>query len=580
MPKRILTMEDLVQFCKSQKIYKFDAKEYGQQVCVRVDNIATFEEVQEQIDDGFMHLVFKVCHAGENRNMSRISKENLEKYKSTINYRPVLASIVTSPDDPSVLDFNSHDIELDDNGNLIYIEKQVGCFTNDEPFLQYDEKQDKTYLMAKAVIPLEYTASADIIRRKGGTKVSCEISIDNMSYDEDTGILDIIDFSFLGVCLLGDHITEGMAGSRADIESFAEFNAENNSIINKSDNELNNKLFEILEKLNTTISNFNIEKNDNQKGVNEKMDKLNELLEAYELTLEELDFSTEGLSDEELEAAFNEAFGDAEEFKKKKKKCSEENPDNDEDEDFAGCGTKKKKKKCDADGNEEEEDNDGDFAGCGTKKKKKRCSINTEDNTIEFELSFDEIRMALYSLINGDVNEDSYSWICEVYDDHFVYQKETWTGDTYECKYYKQSYSKDGENVSLSGDAVEVFSTFVTESEKTALDMMRTQYEELKKFHDDTIAAQEQSQKDEIFNDEKYSILAENEKFAELKKDSAKFSVSEIEEKCKVIFAEEVMAKGNYSASGEHSENKPKKIGFNFNEKPKKAQAYAGLFND
>lgn len=577
MHKRILTLDDLVTFCKNERIHRFNAQENGQQICVKVDDIATFEEMADQNEDGFMHLMFKVCHAGENRNQSSISKSNLEKYKNTINYRPVLASIVTSPDDASVLDFNSHDIEIDDNGNPIYIEKQVGCFTADEPFLKYDEQNDKTYLMAHAVIPEEYTAAADIIRRKGGTKVSCEIGIDTMQYNEDTGILDIIDFSFLGVCLLGDHVTEGMAGSRADIESISDFSADNNSIINKSDNELNNKLFEILEKLNTTISNFNIEKNDNQKGVNEKMDKLNELLEAYELTLEELDFSTEGLSDEELEAAFNEAFGDAEEFKKKKKKCSEENPDNDEDEDFAGCGTKKKKKKC---SEEEENENEEEFAGCGGKKKKKRCSINTEDNTIEFELSFDEIRMALYSLINGDVNEDSYSWICEVYDGYFVYQKETWTGDTYECKYYKQSYSKDGENVSLSGDAVEVFSTFVTESEKTALDMMRTQYEELKKFHDDTIAAQEQSQKDEIFNDEKYSILAENEKFAELKKDSAKFSVSEIEEKCKVIFAEEVMAKGNYSASGEHSENKPKKIGFNFNEKPKKAQAYAGLFND
>ena len=188
--------------------------------------------------------------------------------------------------------------------------------------------------------------------------------------------------------------------------------------------------------------------------------------------------------------------------------------------------------------------------------------------------------MALYGLLESDSDEDSYSWVCEVYDTYFIYQKETYSDNGYEYKYYKQSYSKDGENVSLSGDAVEVFSTFVTESEKTALDMMRTQYEELKKFHDDTIAAQEQSQKDEIFNDEKYSILAENEKFVELKKESAKFSISEIEEKCKVIFAEEVMAKGNYSASGEHSENKPKKIGFNFNEKPKKAQAYAGLFND
>ena len=553
MSKRILTLEDLVAFCKNEKIHRFDAQENGQQICVRVDNIATFEEVSEQNSDGFMHLLFKVCHAGENRNMSNISKNNLEKYKNTINYRPVLASIVTSPDDASVLDFNSHDIEIDDNGNPIYIEKQVGCFTADEPFLKYDEQNDKTYLMAHAVIPEEYTATADIIRRKGGTKVSCEIGIDTMQYNEETGILDIIDFSFLGVCLLGDHVTEGMAGARADIESISDFSAENNSVVNKSNNEFNDTLVEALKKLNETLEKFN-DTNPDKKGGEDQMNKFEELLELYELTAEEIEFEVEGLSDEDLEAKFTEVYGDAEEFKKKKK-CAEENP-------------------------EGEPEPEEDFAGCGTKKKKKRCSINEEDNTIEFELSFDEIRMALYSLINGDVNEDSYSWICEVYDDHFVYQKETWTGDTYECKYYKQSYSKDGENVSLSGDAVEVFSTFVTESEKTALDMMRTQYEELKKFHDDTIAAQEQSQKDEIFNDEKYSILAENEKFAELKKDSAKFSVSEIEEKCKVIFAEEVMAKGNYSASGEHSENKPKKIGFNFNEKPKKAQAYAGLFND
>lgn len=553
MPKRILTLEDLVAFCKNEKIHRFDAQENGQQICVRVDNIATFEEVSEQNSDGFMHLLFKVCHAGENRNMSNISKNNLEKYKNTINYRPVLASIVTSPDDASVLDFNSHDIEIDDNGNPIYIEKQVGCFTADEPFLKYDEQNDKTYLMAHAVIPEEYTATADIIRRKGGTKVSCEIGIDTMQYNEETGILDIIDFSFLGVCLLGDHVTEGMAGARADIESISDFSAENNSVVNKSNNEFNDTLVEALKKLNETLEKFN-DTNPDKKGGEDQMNKFEELLELYELTAEEIEFEVEGLSDEDLEAKFTEVYGDAEEFKKKKK-CAEENP-------------------------EGEPEPEEDFAGCGTKKKKKRCSINEEDNTIEFELSFDEIRMALYSLINGDVNEDSYSWICEVYDDHFVYQKETWTGDTYECKYYKQSYSKDRENVSLSGDAVEVFSTFVTESEKTALDMMRTQYEELKKFHDDTIAAQEQSQKDEIFNDEKYSILAENEKFAELKKDSAKFSVSEIEEKCKVIFAEEVMAKGNYSASGEHSENKPKKIGFNFNEKPKKAQAYAGLFND
>lgn len=561
MSKQILTLEDLVNFCKNQKIHRFDAQEFGKQICVKVNDIATFEVEDNASGDGFMHLLFKVCHAGENRNKSRISKDNLDKYKKTLNYRPVLASIVTSPDDASLLDFNSHDMEFDDNGNPIYIEKQVGCFTADEPFLKYDEEQDKTYLMAHAVIPEEYTAAAPIIRRKGGTKVSCEIAIDNMEYDENTGILDIIDFSFLGVCLLGDHVTEGMAGSRADIESISDFSAEKNSVVANADTDINSKLFEILEKLNTAISNFNI----NESGVKEgnEMDKFNELLELYGLTADQIEFEHEGLTDEELEAAFTEAFGDAEEFKKKKK-CEEEPEE--KDDDFAKCGTKKKKK-CDADDEE-------DFAGCG--KKKRRCSVNAETGTVEFELSFDDIRSALYALLEENSDDDSYSWICECYDNYFVYQKETYGENGYTSKYYKQSYAKNGENVEFSGDATEVFSTFVTESEKTALDMMRTQYEELKAFKEQTLASQEQAQKDAILNDEKYADIANTEAFTELRKNSGKFSVTEVENKAKVIFADEIMAKGNYSAG----EKKNTKVMFNFTHKDESKSAYGGLFED
>lgn len=567
--KQILTIDDLVNFCKTQKIKRFDANESGKQICVKVNDIATFEEDVENSGDGFMHLVFKVCHAGENRNFSNISKNNLEKYKNTIKYRPVLASIITSPDDPSVLDFNSHDIEIDSNGNPIYIERQVGSFTADEPFLKYDEENDKTYLMANAVIPEEYTAAADIIRRKGGTKVSCEISIDTMQYNEDTGILDIIDFSFLGVCLLGDHITEGMAGSRADIESIDDFSADKNSVINNADFSLNNTLIDTLKKLNETLEKFNNKTDPIKEGGEGTMNKFDELLELYGLTAEEIEFEVEGLNNEDLEAAFTEAFGDAEEFKKKKK-CSEEDEPDEEDEDFAGCG--KKKKKCDAE--DSESDPEEDFAGCG--KKKKRCSVNAEAGTVEFEMSHDDVRMALYSLLESSWDENSYSWICEVYDNYFVYQKETYSDSGYKCNYYKQNYSKNNDNVELSGDAVEVFSTFVTESEKTALEMMRTQYEELKAFKENIEAQALQAQKNEIFNDEKYSILSENEKFKQLKADSAKFNVDEISDKCKVIFAEEIMAKGNYSVAGEN----PKKIGFNFSEKSKKAQAYGGLFDE
>lgn len=545
MSKRILTIADLVQFCKTQNVKRFDSNEFGKQICVRVDDIATFEEEKgKNNEDGFMHLLFKVCHAGENRNMSSISKSNLEKYKNTINYRPVLASIVTSPDDPSVLDFNSHDIEIDDNGNPVYIEKQVGCFTADEPFLQYDEENDKTYLMAHAVIPEEYTAASDIIRRKGGTKVSCEIAIDTMQYNEDSGILDIIDFSFIGVCLLGDHVTEGMAGARADIESIAEFSAENNSVA--ANVEFNKVMIETLSKLNKVLDRFNNTNDSNKKGGENAMNKLDTLLEEYGLDKSELDFKTDDLSDEELEAKFVEVYGDAEEFKKKRK-CSEDGDDTEDDEDFAGCG-----------------------------KKKKRCAVNTENSTVEFELSHDDIRMALYGLLESTWDENSYAWVCEVYDNYFIYQKETYGDEGYDYKYYKQGYSRADDNIALSGDPVEVFSTFVTESEKTALDMIRSQYEELKAFKENVEKQELKVQKDAILESAEYSEIKDSEEFKALVADAEKYSVDELKVKADLIFAAAMKKKFNFEAKPEK-----KSVGINFNAKPnKKKQAYAGLFDN
>ena len=457
--------------------------------------------------------------------------------------RPILGYIHQLED--GTWDFNSHNIEVvadeneKDGSRIDYLETPVGIIPEScNAHLEYDEENNVYRTCVNGFIFEEYSKAGDILRAKGISNVSVELAINDMSYNSDDGYLSINDFYFMGVTILGrdedgNIVEPGMAGSNITLGSFS---AENNSMLN---NDINTTLVETLKKLNDTLEKFNNITNSNQEGVNEEMDKFNELLELYGLTESEITFEVEGLSDEELEVAFTEAFGDAEEFKKKKK-CSE-----DEEEDFAGCG-----------------------------KKKKRCSLNKDEGTIQFELSHDDIRMALYSLLDSENDEYSYSWVCEVYDTYFIYQKETYGDDGYEYKYYKQGYSKNEDNVELSGEPVEVFSTFVTESEKVALDMIRSQYDELKKFHDETIAAQDQAKKDAILNDEKYSEIADTEQFAELKKNAAKFSAEEIETKAKLIFADAVMAKA------EHGEKKQKKIGFNFAEKSKKAQAYGGLFDN
>ena len=542
--KKLLTLEDLVKFCKEQNFSNFSSKDTGYQLSVQVP--ANFEvDGNVYQDNTLLFGKVKVFHIGPNRNGSSVTKNAAEKALSTIAYKPLLANFCEVD---GVKDFTSHDMELNDDGSVTYIEHQIGCFTADAPVIQYDETTEKEFVFAKVAIPREYTDACDIIERKNGTKVSVELLVNEMNYSAKDDILELTDIIVQGCTCLGtnpetgDSVEEGMQGARLDI---VDFSVDNNSIVDKSNNELNSKMLEILEKLNDTISNFNIQ-NFNQEGGENAMNKLDALLEEYGLDKSEIEFDTDGLSDEDLETKFVEVYGDAEEFKKKRK-CAENSDGTEDDEDFAGCG-----------------------------KKKKRCAVNTENSTVEFELSHDDIRMALYGLLESTWDENSYAWVCEVYDAYFIYQKETYGDDGYEYKYYKQGYSKNEDNVELSGDPVEVFSTFVTESEKTALDMIRSQYEELKAFKDQYDAAQTKAQKDEILESAEYVEIKDSEEFKALVADAEKYSVDELKVKADLIFAAVMKKKFNFEAKPEK-----KSVGINFNAEPdKKKQAYSGLFDD
>lgn len=543
--KKLLTLEDLAKFCKEHSFSNFSSKDTGYQLSVQVPTNFEVENTEYQ-DNTLLFGKVKVFHIGPNRNGSSVTRSAAEKALSTIAYKPLLANFCEVD---GVKDFTSHDMELNDDGSLTYVEHQIGCFTADAPVIQYDETTEKEFVFAKVAIPREYTDACDIIERKNGTKVSVELLVNEMNYSAKDDILELTDIIVQGCTCLGtnpetgEFVEEGMQGARLDI---IDFSVNNNSAVQKCENELNSKMFEILEKLTEAISNFNIQ-NANKEGGENTMNKFEELLDLYGLTSEEVEFETEGLSDEDLEAKFVEVYGDAEEFKKKRK-CAEED--------------------------EEEPEGEEDFAGCG--KKKKRCAVNTENSTVEFELSHDDIRMALYGLLESTWDENSYAWVCEVYDNYFIYQKETYSEEGYDYKYYKQSYSKADDNIALSGDPVEVFSTFVTESEKTALDMIRSQYEELKAFKEQYDAAQLKAQKDAILEGAEYAEVKDSEEFKALVSDIEKYSVDELKVKADLIFAAAMKKKFNFEAKPEK-----KSVGINFNTKPnKKKQAYAGLFDD
>ena len=560
MAKQILTLDSLYKFFVEQnKNVNFSSKETHSPIVVTTNG---YFETNETDMPGMLKLELKVCHTETNRNGSHISNENMEKAMPTLKYRPILAYIHELED--GTKDFYAHNIEVVENedgeSDIVYIEKQVGCFTADEPWLKYDKKKDKAYVHAFAVIPEGYTEAADIIRRKNGTKVSCELVIDELSYNAKEKYLDLTSFYFGGCTLLGvdedgNEIGEGMLGARADIADFCH----EEPIYTYQD-----KMIEVLEKLNITLSNFNT--NTTQKG-DDKMNKFEELLAKYGKTAEEVTFEIEGLSDEELEAKFAEAFED-DDNTGEGEGDNGEGENNNTDDDNSGDG----------DG-EGEDNNDGDNGngegeGAGDGEPEKFTK------TFTVELSHDDIRNALYVLIRQYETEDEYFYIREVFDSYFVMQ------DWWNNKIYKQSYAVDGEDVALDGDRIEVFEILVTKEEKEALDALKEnysaleiKYNELKEFKDNYEAAELKAKKDSVFSREEYSVLAEDEAFKALVSDAEKFSVEEVEAKAKAIFADHIIKVGTFSTSKDDA-SKVKSIGFNFNKKETKKKPYGNLFAD
>ena len=565
--KKILTEDDLLKFCQEQKFAKFSSKDTGYQLAVKVPT--TFE-VDNTVDDnhrGMMKLKIRIFHTGLNRNKSYVSKESAEKAMNTIADRPVLAAIHQLDD--GTWDFEGHEMEIvkDDKGNeeLRYIESQVGSFSSEPAFWEHDDNLDKDYVCAYAYISEEYTRACEIIRSKQGSKNSCELFIDELSYNAKEKYLELNDFYVNASTLLGSRddgteIQEGMEGSRADI---ADFSVKNNSVKFDKDE----KLIELLENLNKTLSNFNKEQSSVQtlskEGGNDKnMDKFNELLEKYGKTAEDIDFEYEDMTDEELESKFEEVFGKLEED-------SPSEPSNDE-------GTE--------DGNESEEnpevkeDNACGGGGSGTTKKKKKnnsieCSYEVDGETKKFAVSLQEKIYAIQDLVNATYAEaDNTYYGVSVYEDYVV-MCDYWSG-----RYYKQSYTSENDNYSLIGDRVEVYAEFVTEDEQKELDAMRSNYAALKEFKETAEKNELHAKREEILNSEKYEAVSDTEAFKELVKNMDNYSLEELDKEAKIIFADNFNMETFAAHTEKAQKNSTVKVFANVN-KSKKDSRYGNLFS-
>ena len=490
---KFLTLEDLYNFCKKNNFQHFNSKETDNTPLI-VQSIETFE-VSDNSKDGLLPVKLKSCHIGQNRNKSKINEDVMTKHMSSFKGRPILGAIYKT--DSGEYEFRGHDMTINEDGEIEYIEQPIGVISEiEEPYLEYDEDEDKTYLMVSGNVFEDYSHASEILKRHKTCKCSVELAIDEMSWSVDDDCLSIDVFTFRAVTVLGyeqDGITEiqeGMKGSKITIGDFSE---KTNSVFSTE-----SKLIETLDKLNNTLSSFN-NINFNMKGVECKMNHFEELLEAYGITMEDIDFEYENLSDEELDAVFEEHF------KCKKKKCEAEDEDGDENE-------------TDSESNPEESEASDTPAppaepevpevSDDDESKKTKYSLDDNGNmSVTYQISHDDIKNGLYNLLFAEEGT-GWPWIIDVYDDHFIYADD---------KYYKRKYTRDGDNITLAESKVEVFSEWLTSEEREAIETLKSEYATLKEFklnHDKSV---ERTEKKNVLNSTEYSVICELDEFKELR---------------------------------------------------------------
>ena len=542
--KKLLTLEQLAEFCEKNNFLSFNSKDTGYTLSVQIPGNLVFEGNK---DDSLMYTRAKVCHTLLNRNKSYISEENMKKAMVTLKYKPLLASIIE--DENGNLDFNGHDIEIieDENGKkeINYIEKQIGTFTNDDPFLEYDEDNDKTYVIATAVIPREYTKAAEIIERKGGTKLSCELQVNEMAFNAKEKYLELTDFIFTGVACLGEHVGEGMLGSRLDI---MDFSTEKNSFKYEENPELIEVMTKLTEALNNNIKAYTNAKNTSRKEDVPVADKV-ELMEDVEETVvqEEMAENTVETTEEEVAEVVLESTEETE--------ATPEEVENVEENISV----------------EEEEIPTDEYSV--------KFAVTNGENTKEFSLSLNDKLYAMNSLVNetyGELDNDWYD--VQVFEDEKIVEMYGW----FTNKAYRQSYKMKKDNFQLIGDRTEIFCKYLSQDEINALEKMKADYAELQTTYAEKAELLEKYESEpskmEILNSTKYSYVSDTEEFDELVKNHFDLSVEDVTKK-----ADEILL--SYAASGslkfsvdenkEHREVRPIPIV----EKNTKPSRYGNLFS-
>lgn len=531
--RKLWYLSDLARFCAEQQLYTYEANDEAQAIVVSIPaqySAKTFDNS----DDRFLNLHLKSCHTLTNRNHTEIPHDVMTEHMHTILNCPILADVqkYTDEDGSEYYDFAGHTMEpVEDpetgETRMNYIERIVGVVPADSKYYLKSEHNDtRQYLHVDGLIYEEHgNLTASILRKRKSVACSVEVAVSKMHYDLERKVLVIDAFKFIGITLLGKNVLPGMEGATA----FTTFEETQLKYSNEALFEEIARISSRLEQLKASI----LEYTSSEKGGN-GMNRLNELLQQYNITVEDITFDYESMTDEELENAFAEAFADS--------GSDEGSDDNDTDSGSEASETESAEDPSSEEPTEDSTETNPESTGEEepaeetapavvvtdpdepVHRPRSNFEINDEHRTISlnYEIEYDELLASIYRLLEAyRQDDDDYLWIAA----HYIDTRRVVFSNR-EHRYRRVNYTLEN-NVAVSLDEpVEVFPRYLTADEDQAINTLRNDYNQLLVEVTRYREQEEAAQKDVLLKSKEYALIADSPEFKAV--DVSKYSFNEL----------------------------------------------------
>ena len=185
-------------------------------------NLPLSYEVQPSFDEErFLKMRIKVMHSGLNLNNSYFGTEAIEKAKPSLANVPILA-FIKKEDGSSNEDFAGHEFEIkitEDEMKYVYLGRPIGIIPETNNYSIETDEDGKDFVVVDGYVWKQYANSAlDIINRDEIKKVSMEVLVDGYEWEESH--INVTNYSYTGIAMLGENVREAMIGARAEIINY------------------------------------------------------------------------------------------------------------------------------------------------------------------------------------------------------------------------------------------------------------------------------------------------------------------------------------------------------------------------